>query len=83
MLYHIYSRGDKAEYSNFLPAVTNGYFTSKFVGKTHILLPLSFRDALRKVMSKPRIRAKMLDGWKDVERIIKACLTLFGLSELS
>ena len=40
-------------------------------------------DALRKKTSKPRIRAEMLDSWKDVEGIIKACLTFLKSSELS
>ena len=39
-------------------------------------------DALRKKTSKPRIRVEMLDGWEDVERIIKACPTFLEIIKI-
>ena len=34
---------------------------------------------LRKKTSEPKIRAEMLDGWEDVEGIIKACPTFLEI----
>ena len=46
-------------------------------------LHFNSKDVLWTKMSKPRIRPKMLDSWKDAERIIKASLAFLKSSELS
>ena len=67
------------DHSSLLPAVTNGPSTPSFCLQNACLPPLNSGDALRKKTSEPRIRAEMLDGWKGVEGIIKACPTFLEI----
>ena len=76
MLCHVFSLKE----SVFFELLCTKFLSTKLTSSVHCF---NSGDALRKKTSKPHIKAKMLDGWEDVEGTIKACLTFLGSSKLS